>query len=898
MRLRRFFARDRWDEERARELESYLAIETDDNVARGMTLGDARAAALRKLGNRTRVREDIYNMNTWGFFDGLWRDVRFGIRLLRLNPGFAAIAILSLALGIGANTAIFQLLDAVRLRTIPVSNPQELVNVTIARSPGGRTGDFNGRYSNLTNPLWEGIRDRQRAFSTVLAWGTATFELASGGESRPAAGLWVSGDFFAGLGVGPLIGRVLMAADDHRGCGNPGAVLSYAFWQREYGGDPSVIGRTISLSGYPTDIVGVTPASFYGVEVGRVFDVAVPICAEPILEPERNTLDKRDSWWLAVVGRLNPGWSVTQATAQLAAISPALFAETLPPTYPADIAQQYKAFALTARLAGTGFSHLRLDYETPLWMLLAIAFLVLLIACGNLASLMLARASAREREIAVRLAIGASRARLIRQLLVESAIIAAAGGAIGVAMASELERVLLSFFASTWLFVDLHADWRVLVFTTGVAAVTCAVFGAMPAVRATAVDPGGAMKAASRGLSDSRARFGMRRALVVAQVALSLVLVVGALLFVRTLWNLATLDAGFQRDGLLVADMDTRRLRMPSARQPVFERGLIDRVRGIPGIDAVAATYIVPVSGRGWNEQIVIDSVVRKEYCNFNRVSPGFFRTMGIALLKGRDFTDHDAADSESVAVVSESFVRTFMSDREALGRTFTIYTGPGEHSPLYHIVGLVKDTKYTNLREQFQPIAFLATAQDNHRDAFVTEETLVIRSRAGLTRLVPEVKRAIAETQTSILVEFQPLTTQIDRTLVRERLMAVLSGFFGGLAALLATIGLYGVIAYTVARRRNEIGIRIALGAERRDVLTMVLREAATLVAAGILVGGILAVAAARSADALLFGLHPGDPLTLLVASGGLALVAMTASYVPALRASRLAPTEALRDE
>jgi putative ABC transport system permease protein len=896
--VRRFFARARWDEERARELESYIAIETDENIARGMPPDDARAAARRKLGNQTLVREDIYQMNTIGFMDSAWRDLRFGARLLRLNRGFAFVAVLSLALGIGANTAIFQLLDAVRIRTLPVANPQELVEIKIVKTQNGRTGNFTGRFSNLTTALWESIRDRQQAFSTIFAWNTTTFELAPGGESQPAAGLWVSGDFFAGLSVGPLLGRVLTSGDDQRGCGAPGAVLSYAFWQRHYGGDPNIVGRPITLNAHPIEIVGVTPASFYGVEVGRVFDLAVPMCALPIIEPERKELERRDHWWLGAIGRLKPGWTQERASAHLASLSPGLFAETVPPNYTPQATKEYLQFVLGALPAGTGVSRLRVDYESPLWMLLAIAGLVLVIACGNLANLMLARASAREREIAVRLAIGASRGRLVRQLLAESALIAALGGAFGIVIAAQLERVLLSFFANTWLFLDLRPDVRVLAFTIGVAAVTCLIFGALPALRATGLDPGLAMKSAARGMSDSRERFGLRRGLVVAQVALSLVLLVGALLFVRTLRNLATVDAGFQRTGILVAAVDARSLRLPATQETALERDLLEHVRAVPGVDAAAATFIVPVSGMGWNDRIVIDGVVQADISDFNQASPGYFQTLGIPILAGRDFNGHDTRDSEPVAIVTQTFARKYFGGRDPVGRTFTIEVGPGEHEPLYHIVGVITDMKYSDLREDFKPIGFFPTSQNAHPEPFVQGTNLMIRSRAPLTSLVPEIKRSIAAVNPAMLVDFETMPTQLEKRLMRERLMAVLSGFFGGLAALLATIGLYGVMSYTVTRRRNEIGIRMALGAERRDVVRMVMREAATLLAAGVIVGGLLAIAAAQTASKLLFGLKPGDPVTLLTAIAGLAFVAMCASYVPALRASHLEPTEALRDE
>ncbi|HEV3058412.1 MAG TPA: ABC transporter permease [Vicinamibacterales bacterium] len=897
MSLGRFFRRARWDDERALELESYLAIETDENIARGMTPADARAAARRKLGNRTLVREEIYRLNTIGWIDSTWRDVKFGARLLGLQRGFAVVAVLSLALGIGANTAIFQLLDAVRLRTLPVRDPQELVDIKIVKARDGQTGDFSSRYSNLTNALWEGVRDRQQAFSTVFAWGTAEFELASGGESQPAAGLWVSGNFFTGLGVAPLIGRVLTASDDRTGCAAPAVVLSYAFWQRHYGGDPTVVGRAIALNRRTMEIAGVTPASFYGVEVGRVFDVAVPLCADPLLEPERNAITTPSRWWLAAMGRLKPGWTQARASVQLAALAPGLFADTVPPNYTAGDAKDYREFVLGAVPAGTGVSRLRQDYETPLWLLLAIAGLVLLIACGNLANLMLARASAREREIAVRLAIGASRARLVRQLLAESALVAALGAAGGVVVAAQLERVLLSLFDNT-LFLDLRPDWRVLAFTAGIAAVTCLVFGVMPALRATSVDPGAAMKPGSRGSSDSRERLALRRGLVVAQVALSLVLVVGALLFVRTLRNLATVDAGFQRTGILVASVDARALRLPPDQRWQLERTLLQRVRAIAGVDAAAANYIVPVGGSGWNDRIVVDGVAQPGASNFNEVSERYVQTMGIQLLAGRDFDERDSTGSEAVAIVSQAFVQKYLGGRDPIGRTFTVETGPGGRAPLYHVIGMSRDVKYRDLREQYTPLVLIPTTQSTRQAVIVDGTSLMIRSRVPLTSLVPEVKRAIGAVNASLLVQFESLAADLDRGMVRERLMAVLSGFFGALAALLAMIGLYGVMSYAVARRRNEIGIRMALGAERADIVRLVLGEATWLIASGVTIGGALAVAAARTARTLLFGLQPDDPQTVAAGIAALVFIGLAAGGVPAWRASHLEPTEALREE
>jgi predicted permease len=495
----RFLRRAQWDAERARELDAYLDIETQENIARGMPDDDARHAALRKLGNRTLIREEIFYMNTIGFVDTLWRDLKYGVRLLRLSPGFAVVAILSLSLGVGANTAIFQLLDAVRLRALPVPHPERLAEIRIADPVGGRTGNFTGRRPMLTNPLWEQVRDRQQGFENVFAWGTNGFNLSSGGEMRLAQGLWVSGEYFRTLGVPPEAGRVLTGDDDRRGCAAR-AVISYAFWQREFGKDRSAVGRTLLLDGHAFDIVGVTPASFFGVDVGRSFDVAVPICAEPIIRGAATALDKQDVWFLAAIGRLQPGGSIEQATAQLGAMSAGIFQQTVSPRYgPAD-ATHYVAFRLAAFPAGTGVSTLRRVYETPLWLLLAIAGVVLLIACANLANLMLARAAVRGREIAIRLAIGASRIRIVRQLVAESLVIAVAGAAIGAALAQALSRFLVTFLSvgNTPVFITLDLDWRVFVFTAGLAVLTCLLFGLTPAMRATRTDPAASMKAGGR----------------------------------------------------------------------------------------------------------------------------------------------------------------------------------------------------------------------------------------------------------------------------------------------------------------------------------------------------------------------------------------------------------------
>ncbi len=896
----RFLCRGKWDDERARELESYLEIEAEENVRLGMAPAEARAAARRRLGNPTRIREEIFQMNSIMVLEHFWQDLKHGVRLLRNSPVFASVAVLSIALGIGANTAIFQMLNAVRLRALPVERPQELVEVQIVKTPGGRTGSFVGPNAELTHPLWELIRSQQTTFSSMLAWGSASLNLSPGGEARPVLALWVNGDFFNVLGVRARLGRVFTSSDDRPGCGSPGAVISDAFWQREYGGRLSVLGTKVLLTGHPFEIIGVTPPGFFGVEVGRRFDVAIPLCAEPITRGEETALDKRDFWWLAAIGRLKPGVVLAQADAEMRAISPALFKTTLPTSYAPDDAKNYLAFQLGASPAASGVSALREMYVTPLYLLLAIALLVLLIACANLASLMLARATARDREMAIRLAIGASRGRVIRQMLAESLLIAAIGAAFGGWIAGALSRSLVAFLSteSNQLFVDLETDWRVLVFTGVLAVGTCLIFGLAPALRATRTPPADAMKTSGRGVTDGRERFGVRRGLVVVQVGLSLVLVFGALLFVRTFRNLASLDAGFRPANILVAVLDLRRVTLSAERRRATYEEILDRIRAMPSVTSASQASIVPIAGPIWNDNVTGDALNgpgKKVLANFNRISRGYFNTTGTPFVMGRDFDDHDSIGSPKVAIVNEMFVQKVVERPNPIGQTFWLEERPGEPRVSYQIVGVVGNTKYHELREDFSPIAYIPSSQDSDPWLF---SSMLIKSDGPLEDLTSRVSGAVGLVNSGIAIVFQSYPAQLQQSLMRERLMATLAGFFGGLAALLATIGLYGVISYMVTRRRNEIGIRMALGASRSNVVRLIMSEAATLLGVGVTVGVLLALAVGRAATTLLFGVEASD-LTTFVLSG-LILIATgaLASYLPALRAASIQPTSALRQD
>ena len=888
-----FFARRRRDLDE--EIEAHLRMAVRDRVERGETLVEARAAAAKEFGNVPLVKDVTRKTWGWEWLESAVQDLKYALRRLVKSPGFTIAAIATLALGIGANTAIFELLDAVLLQSLPVANPQELAEVRIVDRDKAR-GNSVSAYPVVTNPIWEKLREDHQGFSEIAAWRDTGFSRDSGGDARFAKGLWVSGNFFRVLGVRPIQGRVFTAEDDRHGCGLPGAVISYGFWQQEYGAGPA-LGRKLMLNDKPVEVIGVTPASFFGVDVGRSFDVAVPVCSQPFLET-RNRLDSSTQWWLSVIGRLDPSWKVERVAAHLGAASPAIFAATLRPDYPVESVKDYLAMKLTAAPSAAGVSMLRETYSDPLRFLLGISGLVLLITCANLASLMLARTSAREREMAVRLAIGAGRGRLIRQVLSESLLLSLAGAVAGAVLARTLSRGLVAFLntANNPVSLDFKQDWRLFAFLLAVSLVTCVLFGLAPALRASRTAPGAAMKTGGHGMTASRGRLGFRGALVVSQVALSLVLLFGALLFTESLRNLLTDDPGFQAKGVLVAGLDFTRLQIPLDRRGAFHRELLDRIRAIPGVDVAAETNIVPLSGNGWGNTVWIDGQgTQRRDSNLSGVSPQYFKTLGIPMLAGRDFTESDTPQSPRAAIVNEAFARLLGLGENPVGMRFRREATPTSPEEVNEIVGLVKDTKYSRIRRPAAAIAFLDIAQD--RDADNSMQVLV-RSKLPMETVKAAIRRTVQELSSGISFDFEGLQDQIRQSLLAERLLATLSGFFGALAVVLAMIGLYGVMSYTVAERTSEIGIRMALGARRADVTAMILRKAAMLVVAGLAVGAGLSLAAASAASALLFGLKPRDPLTLTIAAAVLAAVALGASYLPARRAAALDPITSLKDE
>ncbi len=885
MSWRRYLRRRWWDQEREREIDAYLETETAENVARGMTRDDALAAARRKFGNPALVREEIYRMNTISWLESTWQDLRYGARLLRLSPGFAIVAIVSLALGIGANTAIFQLLDAVRLRSLPVERPHELAEVKIVGGNHGM-GLNPGRYGGLTRPVWELIRDQQRSFSSMFAWAADHVYVGKGTALRQFDGLYVSGGFFNALGVRPWRGRLLLP-EDETACPVTRTVVSYRYWLGEMGGRELSAADKLVVNGDLVEIIGVTPPGFFGMAVGDGFDFAQPFCK--VKEPRRDIFD------VSVMGRLRPGWTIERATAEMDALSPGIFEATTLPNRDARSVEIYKHFRLAVYPASGGVSWLREKYDVSLWLLLGITGLVLLIACANLANLMLARASAREREIAVRLALGASRSRLLRQLLAESGLLAVIGTALGIVLARWLSRALLWSISTDTGAVNLEitTDWRVLLFAVGVAGLTCVIFGVVPALRASHSEPAAAMKAGGRGLTAGRERFSLQRLMVVTQIGVSLVLLVGALLFVRSFGNLMTFNPGIREGGVTVAFLSFVDLHLPRARWAEFERQLLEEVRALPGIQGAATTTTVPLIGSSWAHGVHAGGMDAES--KFTWVSPSYFETLGIPVIRGRGFNDGDTATSRRVAVVNKAFVRRFLTGINPIGQSLRTAQEPDYPSTVYEIVGVIPDTKYSDIRTQTPAMAFAPASQYPAQGQWTA---MMIYSKAGSAGTIATVRRALGQKHPEMVVAFGDFQKWIRDGMVQERLMAMVSGFFGLLAAVLAMVGLYGVIAYMVARRRNEIGIRLALGADRGQVVGLVMREAGRMLAIGLMAGIVLALLAAQAARTLLFGLSAHDPLTLAGAALLLVAVAGLASLIPARRAAALDPMAALRYE
>ena len=824
------------------------------------------------------------------------QDFRDAFRALRATPVVSAVAILSLAFGIGANTAIFSILDSLLLKSLPVKDPQRIVLVGQPGPDGGRTA--------WTNPLWEAIRNRAQPFDGAFAWSSTRFNLAPGGQTELVDGIWASGAYFDTLGVPAIIGRTFTVDDDRRGGGpdGPVAVISYHFWQRRFGGSADVVGRSLTVERVPFTVVGVTPPEFFGTEIGRQFDVAIPIGTEPLIRGRESSLDRRSYWWLNIMLRLKPGQDLNAATAILSGVHPQIREQTMPQDWREELKQSYlkDGFLLTPAAAGTSF--LRRRYQQPLTMIMVVVALVLLIACANITNLLLARATARRHELSVRVALGASRLRIARQLLAESVLLAGSGATIGLLFAAWGSRLLVRQLSTSMniVFLDLGIDWRVLGFTAAVAVGTAVVFGVAPALRGTRVQPGDALKEQGRTVAGDR-RFGLGNLLVISQVALSLVLIVAAGLFVRTFSRLATLDLGFDRNPVLVAAVNTQKLQLEPSRRPELYERFRKAAEAIPGVTSASASAVTPISGSTW--QYAIDQINRTpipEADNargvyVNLISRDWFRTFGTTFIAGRDFTDADKAGAPYVAIVNEAFARKFLKGQNPMGARLREMSFAGRPPIEREVVGYVRDAVYRSLRDPVPPTMYITIAQQQEPPSSIS---ISVRAAGGSPALLTKsVASALTSVNPEIAITFRPLAEQVNAALVQERIVAMLSGFFGALALLLAGLGLYGVTSYAVSRRRTEIGIRLALGAAPAGVVRMVLGRVGLLVGLGVLAGGALSLWASKFVTTLLYGLQPRDPVTLASAVAVLGVIGVLAGWLPARRAASIDPARVLRE-
>ena len=818
-------------------------------------------------------------------------DIRDAFRALTATPIVTLVAVLSLALGIGANTAIFSILDSLMLRSLPVKDPARLA---VLGSGGNR--------DSWTYPIWEQVRERPDLFDGALAYSSSRFNLSSTAQTEYVDGFWGSGRVFDVLGVPAILGRTFTEADDRRGGGpdGPVAVISYRYWQSKYAGAADVVGRTLTVERVPYTIIGVTPPEFFGIEVGRTFDIAIPFGTEPLSRGKESMLDRRSSWWLSIVVRLKPGQTIDAATAVVRGVQPQIREATIPQNFRADDKARYLTDAFSLIPSASGNSYLRDRYRTALLTIMGVVALVLLIACANIANLLLARATARRHEMSVRLALGASRGRLIRQLLAESLLLAGCGAALAILFARWGAALLVRQLSTSTntVFLDIGTDWRVLGFTALVAVATALVFGTAPAFRASGATPNEALKERGRAVVGD-GRLGLGNLLVVVQVALSLLLLVAAGLFMRTFASLSQLQLGFDRNPILVANVSAAR----ATASPAERAGLYDRLRQaaaqVPGVASAAASVVTPVSGSTWQYAIeriddrVLGEKDRGVYVNI--VTPGWFQTFGTRFLGGRDFTDRDTKAAPHVVIVNEAFARKFTNGGNPIGHHFRQPEYPDRPAFDQEIVGYVKDAVYRSLRAPVPPTMYLPIAQQAEPPSGIS---ISVRAAGGQPALLTKsVAAALSSVSPDITMTFRPLAEQVDNSLIQERVVAMMSGFFGGLALLLAGLGLYGVTSYAVNRRRTELGIRLALGAAPGRVIGLVLRRVGVLVGAGVVVGGTVSWILARFVATLLYGLQPHDPLTLAGAAMILGAIGALAGWLPARRASRIDPARVLRE-
>ena len=856
------------------EFQAHLEAYADDLVRRGLDRAEAERRARLEFGGVSVTKEDC--RQAWGLrgLDELRADVRLTLRTLRHNPGFAAVAILSLALGIGANTAIFGLLDAVILRLLPVRDPTSLVFVRTA----GTLGRDGPPY-----PFFELVRNRAQSFRAVGAYAASNIEAGIDGGSELVRGVFVSPGLYEMLGVSPLMGRTPSDGDV--------AVIGRNYWRERFGGDPAILGRTIRIWGRSITIVGVLPSDIMSLEPGRPIDIALPMALS-----DQARMRDLTALWIQAVARLQPGVRPEQAHAEANGLFRGYMSNV---TLPGDVrARLYDHIDLTP--AGWGLGGLRSVFLQPLTALMILAGLVLVAACVNVANLMLARAAASQKDYAVRLALGAGRGRLVRQSLAEALVLVGSGAAVGIWFARLGQSALAAFFAGgpTPVVLELPLNAHMLLFTVAVAVVSGVAFGILPALRASRSDPAAGLQSRSRSVAGSRFSPRLGRAMVVAQVALSMVLLAGGL-FIRTLQQLEAVDLGFAREGILTMEMSPERQALGSAQWLAAETEMLDRVGSIPGVRSASWATMNPMGGRDRGATLGSPGFTarapRDNDIHMAVVSPGYFETFGVPLLLGRAFTDRDGATVPKVAIVNETAARFYFGDTVPLGRRvrFTNYAAP---DAIYEIVGVVKDFRHDSLREQVSRFIFLPIPQSVER---INRLSLAVRCSGNAAGYTARVRQELQRVRPAlVLTNVATVEQQVEDSLRRERLISALAAAFGALALALACIGLYGTLSYAVVRRTSEIGIRMALGATSGSMIWLVLREAVILTSAGALLGIPAVVAVARLSRALLYGLAAFDLPALAGAFAVMLVAAAVAGFVPARRAGRLDPMSALRCE
>jgi predicted permease len=882
------------------EIRSHLDMQIEDNLRLGMSPEEARYEALRKFGGVEQVKESYRDRSSLSAVDSTLQDLRYGLRMLWKDKGFTAVALFSLALGIGANTAIFSLVDTVLIKTLPVKNPERLFSLERGDLPPNRSRPAFSR------AFFETAGMQQELLAGVCAFASnPRVNVALNGQPEIASAQRVSGGFFAVLGVNALLGRTITEEDDKVPGAHPVVVISHHYWRRRFASDPAIVGKSISVNGHPFTIIGVTPPEFFGAIVGEAPDFWAPAMMTEQISPGYSIKNYFNNM-APVLARLKPEVSEQQARTQLTELlrqtaldEVGIEIELWSPERQQELRQQ--SIALIPANRGfeiLGFPTVRTQFSGALRILMAVVGLILLIACANLANLSLARAAARQKEIAVRLALGAGRFRLIRQLLTESLLLAASGGALGLALAWWSIRFILALMASgrTPVSLNVTLDARALMFTAAASLLACILFGLAPAWRATAVDLTPALKDNFRG-AESGSRLGLGKSLVVLQVALSLSLMITAGLFARSLGKLYTLDAGFKKENVLLASTDPRMIGYQDKQVAALYQRLLERFKTIPGVRSVSLGGGGLLGEGGGGKPIPTPHAQGQPAPpgeplrpSIGTVGPEYFETVGMTILRGRGFTarDIDRGSGQKAVIVNEAFARYYFGEADPIGQRF----GYNEAGDGHEIVGVIKDARQSSLRQLAQPIWYGVGFGQG-------ATTFQLRTAADPIRIIAAVRQAAHEIDSNLpLYNIKTLARQVDESLAQERLISALSGFFGLLSLLLAAIGLYGILAYSVSRRTREIGIRISLGAHPGAVLRMVLRQGLILTLLGVGIGLAASLGATRLLESQLFGVTPTDPVTFVVAPILLLTVALLAGLVPARRATNVDPLIAIRQE